>query len=108
MHDIFLAGKHANPLNISLHFQLLGLHNAYQFNVLLAPHLLPFGCNLKGSFEIPNFWALGECQGIGICTNRKLTHDFPMPLNTKFCSLYLPPFDQKSNVKLRPSHSTLR
>ena len=40
----------ANPLNILVHLQQLGLllHNAYQFTVLL--HLLPFGRNLKGQF----------------------------------------------------------
>ena len=43
----------ANQLNILVHLQLLWLLNAYHFKVLL--HLLPFGRNLRGSLEIPNF-----------------------------------------------------
>ena len=47
--QIFLLGKfNANPLNILVHLQLLGLHNAYQFKVLL--YRLPFGRDLKGEF----------------------------------------------------------
>ena len=40
--DKFLASKHnANPLNILVHLQLLGIrYNPYQFKVLL--HLLPY------------------------------------------------------------------
>ena len=38
----------ANLLNILVHMQLLRLHNAYNFKVLL--NLLPFGRNLKGGF----------------------------------------------------------
>ena len=54
--DKFLAGKHnANPLNTStanLKLQLLCLHNAHQFKVLL--HLLSFGRNLEEGLGIPN------------------------------------------------------
>ena len=41
----------------------------------------------SASFEIPNFRGLGECWRIGICTNGKPTHDFPIPLNTQFWSI---------------------
>ena len=41
-----LTGKHnANPLNISVHLQLLCLHNAYQFKGLF--NLLPYGRNFN-------------------------------------------------------------
>ena len=70
-------------MNILVHLQLLRLHNAYQFKVLL--HLLPFGSNLKGG--VLRFPILVAMLAVGICTNRKTTHDFPMPLNIKFCSI---------------------
>ena len=54
MLDKFSAGKpNANPLNILVLSQLLGLHTAYQFNELLR--LLPFGRNLNGKLRVPNF-----------------------------------------------------
>ena len=80
------ANVNANPPNIFVHLQQLWLHNAHQFKVFL--HLLPpFGRNLKGEFWDPQFWGLGECKGVGICTNRKPTHDFPITSNMKFCSI---------------------
>ena len=108
----FSTGKHnANQLNIFAqlqeevdHFTYLGsivdaeggteagvrLHNAYWFKVLL--NLLPFGHNLNGGV-----------RRVGICTNRKPTHNFPIPIHTKFCSRpYLSPSGQNSNIKLSP------
>ena len=57
----------------------------------------------SGSFEIPNFGGLWECQELGICTNRKLTHDFTV----QSCTLYLQPFGRNANVKLWPPVSEL-
>ena len=34
-------------------------------------------------FGVPQFWGFGE-KGVGRSANRKPTHDFPIPLNTKF------------------------
>ena len=42
---------------------------------------------------------LGEL-GVGSCINRNSTHDFQVPLNTKFCSICMPPFGRNFNVKL--------
>ena len=58
---------------------------AYQLQVFF--NLIPFGRNLKEDFENTNFARLRECLGLGICTNLKPTCDFPIPLNTKFCSV---------------------
>ena len=48
---------------------------------------------------------LKKCYGVGICTNRKSTHDFVIPLTTKLY-LYLLPFRRNANVKLWPVNST--
>ena len=48
------------------------------------------GCKLKGDlrFPDPQFLGLGQCQLVGVCTNWKPAHDFPIPSNTKFCSIF--------------------
>ena len=62
--QIFLpANVNANPRNISVHLQLIWLHNAYQFIVSLS--LSPFGRNLNGEFWDPKFWGLGSVSGLG-------------------------------------------
>ena len=41
----------------------------------------------RGVFEIANFWEFMECYWIGMCTNRKPTHEFQMPFSIqRFCS----------------------
>ena len=63
-----------------------------------CPHRQPFVHNLKGEIGDPQLlWG----YGVGICTNRKFTHDF---LNISKCNvlLYLPPFDRNSSVKMCP------
>ena len=77
------ANFNANPLNILVHLQLLWLHNAYQFKVLL--HLLPFGHNLKGEFWDPKFWGLEEWVLAGWASHQSKAH--PRLLNTKCCSI---------------------
>ena len=66
-----------------VHLQLLWLHKAYQFKVLLR--LLSFGCKLKGEFAIPNF--AGDHSRLPNTSQYKVL-------------LYLPPFGRNSNVKL--------
>ena len=46
-----------------MHLQLLRLHNAYQFKVLL--HLQPFEHNFKVEFWDPQFWGLWSVRGSG-------------------------------------------
>ena len=53
----FTVKQIAYPLNSCVHLQLVWLHSAYQFKVLL--HLLLFGRNLKENGDIPMF-AVGE------------------------------------------------
>ena len=53
--------------------------------------LLPFGRSLEVSFEIPSFGVMGVL-GVGICTNRKLIHDFLLPLDTDVCHICRRPF----------------
>ena len=90
--DHFLpANFNANPLNILAHLQQLWLHNAYQFKVLV--HLSPFARNLEGQFWDSQFWGLGECKRVGICTNWKPTSQYKV-------LFYLTSFGSNSNVKL--------
>ena len=42
-------------------------------------------------------------MGVRLCVNRKPTHDFPIPLNAKFCSIYAESFGRHANVKLCPT-----
>ena len=93
MLDTFLAGKHnANPLNILVNLQLLGLclHNAYQFKVLL--HLIR-----SGNFRNPQLRDSGDRE----LRQSKPSHDFPIPLNTMF-ALCLPPFGGIPMQNYRP------
>ena len=42
--------------------------------------------SLKGVVRSP-ILGVRECWGVGICTKRKPTHDFSIPVNTNFCSV---------------------
>ena len=46
-----------------IYLQLLWLHNAHHFKVLLLRQ--PFGCNLKGEYWDPQFGGLGSVSGLG-------------------------------------------
>ena len=66
--------------------------NFREFCWIGCHQLLPWAENLRRILDInaeimPCLWGLGECQRLGICTNRKPIHDFPLPLNTELCSI---------------------
>ena len=48
-----------------------------------------FGRNLNGKSWVPQLEGIAQLGeiGVGSCANRKPIHDFPMPLNTNFCSI---------------------
>ena len=92
-----LADKlNANPLNILVHLQLLWLHNAYQFQVLL-----PFGRNLKRQFWDTPFWGLGGVLAVWDSHQSKAQPRLPNTFQY-IVLLYLPPFGCNSNIKLWP------
>ena len=91
----FLAGKR------NANLQLLCLHSAYQFKVLL--HLLPFGRYVRREFWDPHFgggmW--GEELWSRVLRQSKAHPRHPNTAQYKVVR-YLQPFGQNSNVKFRP------
>ena len=91
----------ANPPNILVNLQLLWLHNAHQFKVLL--HLLPFGWNLKWECWDPQFWGLWESvRALGFIPVER------PPTTSQHQSIQPFQFGRNSNVKLWPPNSTPR
>ena len=94
--NFYPANFNANPLNSLVHLQLLLLHYACQFKVLL--HLLPSGCNLKRGFWDPQFWWLGRWDLYQSKTHPRLPNTFQYKV-----LLDLPRFGRNSIVRLWPT-----
>ena len=65
--------------------------NYYDFTRLSVQNAVPFAIvwpSNKGGEGHPQLLCLYGVLVASICTNRNLTHDFPIPLNTMFCSIW--------------------
>ena len=99
---IFVARKHkANPLNIFGAFATS--MTSQRLPIRKCCPICNFGRNLKGAFLRCIILRVMGVLGVGICINRKSTHDFLIRVNTIFCAICRRSSGWNSNVKLQPA-----